>query len=82
VVANWRMYGEFKAFWDPVLDIDGQTVFTYNSARLGKVVDYSETWGTPAAEALAQLVVPARKDPATGKRKTMGLVEWIRSKTR
>mmetsp|Transcript_23491 Transcript_23491/g.50202 ORF Transcript_23491/g.50202 Transcript_23491/m.50202 type:complete len:187 (+) Transcript_23491:820-1380(+) len=55
VVAKWRMYGEFKAFWDPVLDIDGQTVFTYNSARLGKVVDYSETWGTPAAEALAQL---------------------------
>merc|ERR1711924_524841 len=77
VVAKWRMYGEFKAFWDPVLDIDGQSVHLQLGA-LGKVVDYSETWGTPAAEALAHLVVPARKDPATGKRKAMGLVEWIR----
>lgn len=81
VLAKWRMYGEFKAFWDPILDIDGQTVFTYDEARLGKVVDYSETWGTPAGEALAQLVVPAVRDPATGKRRAMGLGEWIRSKT-
>ena len=78
VTARWRMYGEFKAPWNPIIDIDGQTVFTYDPEKKGRVVDYRETWGTAPGEALAQLIQPAVRGP-DGKRQAVarGYLDWI-----
>ena len=57
VTARWRMAGDLV--FGSRLDIEGETVFSYHApARGGRVYAYDETWATPPAQALLQLVTP------------------------
>lgn len=62
VVARWRMTGRFRLPWRPVLDLTGETRFTYAPAAGGRVVRYDERWDISAADALLQLVRPGGAD--------------------
>ena len=56
VVASWRMTGQFKLPWRPVLDLTGQTTFSYDPDSGNRVIRYDEEWGISAADALLQLL--------------------------
>jgi hypothetical protein len=60
ITTSWRMYGEIKLPWKPVIDLRGQTEFTFADAKNGgRIVDYFEKWELTAVEALLQLITPS-----------------------
>lgn len=62
VIATWRMAGSVKVFWNPCIDLTGQTTFTYRVYDGGCfVVDYFEEWDLSSVEALLQLITPKFK---------------------
>lgn len=61
VVARWRMTGQFRFPWTPVLDLTGRTRFSYDPAIGNLVVQYHETWDVSASDALLQLLKPHAK---------------------
>ena len=61
VVAEWTMYGNINLPWRPIIDLRGETTYTYDDNRdgaKGRIVDYSERWQIPAVAALLQLLTP------------------------
>mmetsp|Transcript_14157 Transcript_14157/g.19376 ORF Transcript_14157/g.19376 Transcript_14157/m.19376 type:complete len:247 (-) Transcript_14157:181-921(-) len=61
VIATWRMSGGLKLFWNPRIELTGETAFTYQ--RKGAkylVVDYFERWDIPPSTALLQLLQPGQ----------------------
>lgn len=55
--------GDFRFPWKPALDLEGQTTFTYAPDQGNRIVKYDEEWGITAAEALKQLIRPAKAAP-------------------
>ena len=60
VVAEWTMYGNINLPWRPIIDLRGETTYTYddskNGSARGRIIDYSERWQIPAVIALLQLL--------------------------
>ncbi len=63
VVASWRMIGDIRLPWKPVIDLCGQTRFEYDGDKGNRVVAYTETWEISGAEALRQIVTPNQHRP-------------------
>jgi len=64
IKASWRMIGALNLPWAPRIDIEGETVYTLSSESGGRIISYSESWKCPPAEALLQIVLPAKSDSA------------------
>ena len=58
VKATWTMNGSINLPWRPRIDIRGETTYTFDNEKSGRVVDYYEKWELPAVDALAQLLKP------------------------
>ena len=58
VVARWRMIGTVGFPWRPKIDLIGKTRFKYASDKGNRIVAYLETWETPAAQVLLNLLKP------------------------
>ena len=58
VNARWRMVGTLALPWRPKIDLVGKTRFRYDGGKGNRIVDYFETWETPAAEVLLNLLKP------------------------
>ena len=58
VSAKWRMVGVLNLPWRPKIDLVGRTRFRYDSSKGNRIVDYFETWETPAAQVLLNLLKP------------------------
>jgi len=60
----WRMKGNFK--WGSVLDVTGNTRFTFKENDSGefRVVSYYETWEMEPSAAVLQLVTPRKTERA------------------
>ncbi len=71
VRARWRMAADLNLPWGPAIDLRGQTTFTYDPQRGGRIVEYVEAWEIGAGAALMQLVTPTqkRRDGDTGQRR-------------
>lgn len=59
IVAEWEMDGRINLPWRPRLKLRGQTIFSYEPSRAGRVVAYDESWAATPSEALLQLFKPA-----------------------
>uniref|UniRef100_A0A061RMC2 Uncharacterized protein n=1 Tax=Tetraselmis sp. GSL018 TaxID=582737 RepID=A0A061RMC2_9CHLO len=60
VRARWRMKGDIQLPWGPQINLTGRTRFCYNPDKGGRVEEYFEEWDISGAEALLQLLRPAR----------------------
>eukprot|EP00287_Rhodomonas_sp_CCMP768_P009144 CAMPEP_0196726476 /NCGR_PEP_ID=MMETSP1091-20130531/7743_1 /TAXON_ID=302021 /ORGANISM="Rhodomonas sp., Strain CCMP768" /LENGTH=367 /DNA_ID=CAMNT_0042068925 /DNA_START=74 /DNA_END=1179 /DNA_ORIENTATION=- len=61
VTARWRMIGSLALPWSPVIDLQGTTNFRYESGKGNRIVDYFETWETPAGTVLLNLFKPGAR---------------------
>ena len=64
VVADWTMYGTINLPWKPIINLQGQTTYTYDDSEngaKGRIIDYYERWQIPAVAALLQLLTPTRQ---------------------
>jgi len=59
VNARWRMVGILSLPWRPKIDLVGKTRFRYDEMKGNRIIDYFETWETPAAEVLLNLLKPS-----------------------
>lgn len=68
IIASWKMSGGIKLFWNPRIELTGETTFSYKRNG-GKylIVDYFERWDIPPSEALLQLFQPG---PAVSKHRS------------
>ena len=44
LVTEWRMTGDVDLPWRPRIELTGQTRFTLDKAKGGRIVDYYEKW--------------------------------------
>jgi len=58
VVARWRMTGELALPWRPVIDLIGSTCFRFDPQKGNRIVEYRESWETPASTVLLGLLKP------------------------
>ena len=61
IIATWKMSGGVKLFWNPRIDLTGETTFSFD--RKGDtgscvIVDYFERWDMAPSAALLQLLTP------------------------
>lgn len=63
VWAEWRMRGDIRLPWRPVLDLRGRTRYTFDPARKGRIVAYDEYWLDSPASQLLSLLRPAPSRP-------------------
>jgi hypothetical protein len=56
--AKWRMAGGIRLPWRPRIELVGQTRYTVDPARKGRIVRYDESWQSSAAEQLLALFKP------------------------
>lgn len=63
VQARWRMVGQLGGLpWRPLVDLEGTTRFRFDPARGNRIVEYRETWQSPAGEVLLRLLQPGPRD--------------------
>ena len=61
IVATWKMSGGVKLFWNPRIDLTGETTFSFDRKKeTGScfIVDYFERWDIAPSAALLQLLTP------------------------
>jgi len=57
IIATWKMSGGIKLFWNPRIEVTGETAFTYQrKEEKYLVVDYFERWDSPPSIVLLQLL--------------------------
>ena len=60
VRTRWRMRGALRLPWRPEINVVGRTNFTYAPSEGNRIARYDEFWEVSAAEALLQIVTPAK----------------------
>ena len=61
IIATWKMSGGVKLFWNPRIDLTGETTFSFDRKEDSGscvIVDYFERWDIAPSAALLQLLTP------------------------